>query len=242
MRILDSQHPASLKGRTVYLKSIKDPDDVKRLIQPASTNSKLKGTNGVITKGWLKGLPMYSLTLEERKTCPKSCEQWNSCYGNNMPFANRIDHNSPTFERSLEAEVSALLSKHPQGLLLRLHVLGDFYSTKYVNFWIKLMQRYPKLRIFGYTHRDPKSPIGAAIKNLNKQGAWIRWSDRKGPMGATVISSDQAIHVTTSSGSSKTGGPSIEGIICPEQTGKTKGCATCGLCWSVKKQILFLRH
>lgn len=226
---LRSDHPAILKGTTIYLKTVKAPDVVKRLIQPASTNTKLKGTNGRITKGAWKGLPMYALTLEERKTCPRSCEQWNSCYGNNMPFANRIDHTSMKFEQNLKAEVITLLLKHPQGVVLRLHVLGDFYSVPYVNFWIKLRTKYPKLQIFGYTHRAPQSPIGQALQKLNKQGAWIRWSDRKGPMSATVV--DGPVQDITE-----------EGIVCPEQTGKTKGCATCGLCWAVKQPILFLRH
>lgn len=229
MRILTNDHTAVLKGRTVYLKSIKPPEDVKRLIQPATTNAKLKGTNGVITKGKWKGLPMYSLTLEERNTCPRSCEQWNSCYGNNMPFANRIDHTHGKFEQKLTEEIASLLLKYPQGIVLRLHVLGDFFSVSYVNFWIKLRKLYPLLQIFGYTHRAPSSSIGKAISRLNLTGTWIRFSDTPGPMGATVVA-DKAM------------GEQTEGIICPEQTGKTAGCATCGLCWSVQKQILFIRH
>lgn len=237
---LRSDHPAILKGTTIYLKTVKAPDVVKRLIQPASTNTKLKGTNGRITKGAWKGLPMYALTLEERKTCPKSCEQWNSCYGNNMPFANRIDHKSAKFMPMLAAEVKQLLTKHPQGIVMRLHVLGDFYSVGYVNFWLKLKTEYPKLQIFGYTHRPPKSPIGAAVQALNSAGAWIRWSDpapRSGHRCSPAVLEMSATVIP---------GPIQDitevGILCPQQTGKTKGCATCGLCWAVKQPILFLRH
>jgi hypothetical protein len=210
---------------------------VARLIQPATTNSKLKGRSGIVEKGRLKGLPMFSLTLEERKTCPRSCQQWNSCYGNNMPFANRIDHTHGAFESRLTLEIKTLLTKYPQGILLRLHVLGDFFSVGYVNFWRKLRKQNPTLQIFGYTHRVPSSSIGKAIQKLNSEGAWIRWSDpernRKQilTMGATVISADQ-----------QEDGRFKDGIVCPEQTGKTAGCATCGLCWAVKKEILFLRH
>lgn len=228
--MLKDSHPAVKKRTTIYLKTVKDAEDVKRLIQPATTNAKLAGGKGIVTKGRFKGLPMYSLTLEERKTCPRSCQQWNSCYGNNMPFANRIDHTSTEFESRLKEEVNLLCTKkHPQGILLRLHVLGDFYSVTYVNFWIKLKKKYPNLQIFGYTHQASSSNIGRAIRKLNRLGAWIRWSDRKGPMGATVIHAD-AKSVRKN------------GIICPEQTGKTAGCTTCGLCWSVKKEIFFLEH
>lgn len=234
MRIIQD-HPSFKAGTTIYLKSVKPPTDVKRLIQPASTNAKLKGTDGTITKGRLKGLPIYSLTLEERKTCPRSCQQWNSCYGNNMPFANRIDHTHGEFELKLTEEIKSLFTKHPQGILLRLHVLGDFYSVKYVNFWRKLKQTFPTLNLFGYTHRAPSSSIGKAIAKLNSEGAWIRWSDTKEtkyrPMGASVIDPGQEKSLSFANS-----------IVCPEQTGKTAGCATCGLCWAVKKEILFLRH
>lgn len=233
---LSAEHPASLKGTTIFVTTVKF-ETAKRLIQPASTNSKLKGTDGTITKGRLKGLPMYSLTLEERKTCPRSCQQWNSCYGNNMPFANRIDHTHGEFESRLTAEIKSLLTKHPQGILLRLHVLGDFYSVKYVNFWRNLRKKNPTLEIFGYTHREPSSNIGKAIQQLNKEGAWIRWSDPTSSAHAVRRMSASVVNDTQEAAAEHP-----QGIICPEQTGKTAGCATCGLCWAVKKEILFLRH
>ena len=44
----------------------------------------------LVTKGKFKGYKVFSLTLEERATCPTSCERWGDCYGNNMPFAHRL--------------------------------------------------------------------------------------------------------------------------------------------------------
>lgn len=221
MKNLRADHPA-LKGTTIYLKQVKDPCTAKRLLQPASSNAKLSGgSQRAISKGKWKGMPLYSLTLEERSTCPKTCQQWTNCYGNNMPFANRLDHTSSSFLSLLSEEVITLCKKNPNGIVIRLHVLGDFYSVAYVNFWRKLLEQNQNLRIFGYTHNNKSSKIGCAIAQLNAAGAWIRWSDAGGPMSANVEG---------------------EGITCPEQTGKTASCMTCGLCWSTPLAINFLGH
>jgi hypothetical protein len=225
MRTIRDGHPA-LNGTTIFLKTVKSPAIVSRLLQPAGNNKKLGDGGKAITKGKWKGMPMYQLTLEERKTCPATCEQWKNCYGNNMPFANRIDHRSPSFFGALEQEVKALASKHSSGFVIRLHVLGDFYSGAYVKFWEEQLSTHPSLRLFGYTHRLKGSAIGRAIERLNTAGAWIRWSDSGGLMSANT---DQ-------------NGGVAEGITCPEQTGKTKSCMTCGLCWSTTKAIRFLVH
>lgn len=222
MKELKTDNPAVVKGTTIFLKSVKAPEDVKRLLQPASTNKKLGSGGGTIRKGAWKGMPMYQLTLEERKTCPKTCQQWKTCYGNNMPFANRIDHESTVFYDHLSAEIASLSTKHLGGFVVRLHVLGDFFSAKYVNFWASLLKKHSNLRLFGYTHVQRNTAVGRAIERLNALGAWIRWSDAGDiPMAANV------------------GGA---GITCPEQTGKTESCTTCALCWSTTKPINFLRH
>lgn len=225
MSRLRTDHPALSEGRTIFVKSIKAPADVKRLLQPASTNTKLGGGETHIRKGRWKGMPLYQLVLEERATCPKSCQQWSNCYGNNMYMANRIDHKDPWFYPFLESELDELARKHPDGFVVRLHVLGDFFSKEYVFFWRRLVIKYPQLRIFGYTHRYPEhgDGIGKAIELFNQtdQRVWIRFSDRGGEMSANV------------------GG---EGIRCPYETGKTKSCATCGLCWQTTKPIMFTEH
>jgi len=227
MRNLRADNPALKKGTTIFLKQVKDPCTVKRLLQPASANKKLGGGKAVVTKGKWKSFPMYSLSLEERATCPRSCQQWASCYGNNMPFANRIaSSDTSSLITSLEAELSELSTKHSQGFVVRLHVLGDFFSVRYVNAWARWKKKWPNLQIFGYTHRTPGSSIGKRIEKLNAEGAWIRWSDQGGPMSANV---DQK-------------GVTAEGITCPEQTGKTASCLTCGLCWSTEKAIRFVGH
>ena len=200
---------------------------MKRLLQPASTNSKLGAGKTKITRGRWRGMPMYQLVLEERKTCPKTCQQWASCYGNNMFLANRIDHKAASFLPHLAAEIAALAKQKPGGFVVRLHVLGDFYSKSYVQFWKRMLRKHSELHIFGYTHRYPedKDGIGAKVEELNSLGAWIRFSDRGGKMSANVGASS---------------GP--EDIQCPQELGKTESCLTCGLCWQTTKPIMFTTH
>lgn len=223
MGAIRSDHPSLLKGKTIFLKSVKQPSEVKRLLQPAGNNRKLGSRKNIIRRGKWKGLPMYSLTLEERATCPTTCKQWTQCYGNNMYLANRLDHTSESFFSSLWDELENLSARHAGGFVIRLHVLGDFFSKKYVRFWARALRAFPMMNIFGYTHRHPEHEdgIGKEIEKLNAAGAWIRFSDRGGEMSANVDG---------------------EGIQCPEQVDKTTSCLTCGLCWSTTQPINFKPH
>lgn len=215
--------------RTKYPKSVKPASD--NMLKSGKDNAKL---GGMITAGKWKDLPLYSLTLQERMTCPSDCEQWNNCYGNNMPFAHRFDHTDPDFLAKLDAQLAKLSAKHSQGFVVRLHVLGDFYSDVYVKWWASMLRKYPTLRAFGYTHRDANSHIGQllGIMNLQQPDRWvIRFSDD--PM--QILSA----HVVDKNVQPTKG---LQ-ILCPEQTGKAESCAACGLCWSaLNRQILFIEH
>jgi hypothetical protein len=205
---------------------VKAPAAVKRLLQPASTNQKLGAGKLIIVRGRWRTMPLYQLVLEERKTCPSTCEQWSNCYGNNMPFANRVDAFDPSFFSSLSSELQSLSSRHSAGFVVRLHVLGDFYSVPYANFWLDSLKTVPELRVFGYTHRKKASAIGRVISKMNRRGAWIRWSDAGGDMSANVRAPGQA----------------LTELQCPQEIGKTESCLTCGLCWQTTKSIKFLNH
>ena len=152
---------------TLYPKSIKHSSEAS-VLKPGRNNKKL---GWKITKGKWKGKYLYSLTLTERATCPTSCHHWDDCYGNNMPFAHRFDTRG--LIQKLEQEIPQLLSKHKKGIVIRLHVLGDFYSVDYARFWQKMLVQYDDLCIFGYTARELDSKIGRAIWLNN-----IRFSDR----------------------------------------------------------------
>ena len=221
--LLNPHHPSLERAITIHPRTRRDAlNNSTRVLKPVADNGKLGKGSSRITKGAWRGFPLFSLTLEERATCPDTCGRRRDCFGNNMGHAHRMSHSDALMVR-LALELSLLQDEHPAGFVVRLHILGDFWSVAYVEFWILALAQFSALRIFGYTHRHPTlSPIGRAIaRGLQNSRAWIRWSDRDGPMTATV------------------NGP---GIQCPEQTGKTQSCLTCALCWSTERAIAFMPH
>lgn len=219
------------EGRTRYSKSVKPVSDMRNLLVSGHSNIKI-GRD--VRKGKFRGYWIYTLSLEERKTCPSSCQHWQSCYGNNMPFAKRIDHTSDGFMERLETEIARLCKTHKKGVLIRLHALGDFYSVRYVDFWAVMLRRHPTLAIFGYTARLPGqfNFIGNAVRNMNldfPDRSFIRVSNGPAPTMSTISIKDET---------SKHDGA----FICPEQSGKTQCCATCGACWGTTKNVAFMEH
>ena len=221
---LRPDNPALAEARTVFFYKVKQVEEMKRVLQPAAQNSKIGKGFTHIAKGKWRGIPIYTLTLEERATCPRDCARWADCYGNNMRFSTRVAHSdSDGLCKRIEKELSEL-NRMYAGVCLRLHVLGDFFSPEYVSFWHSMMAKFNGLRIFGFTHWKRDTPIGMQLQAINvafPERSWIRFSDQGGPMSANVEG---------------------EGIPCPEQTGRTKSCLTCGLCWSTPLPISFKEH
>ena len=203
----------------------------ENVLKPGSNNKKL---GYKITKGRWKGKYLYSLTLEERATCPRYCHHWEDCYGNNMPFAHRFT-NSSLLLFNLHAAITRLCNKHSAGVVIRLHVLGDFYSTEYVKFWEQMLIEHPTLCIFGYTARwgdDIQYAIHTKLNNRYKDRCVIRYS--RNQEYDETLNARYAAEETFD-------GPAF---LCPEQTGKAASCADCGLCWSegATKTVKFLSH
>ena len=216
------------EGRTKFRKSVKRVDQLGNLLVSGHSNVKI-GRD--VRKARFRGYWIYTLSLEERKTCPTSCRHWQTCYGNNMPFAKRIDHADPDFIPKLAREVATLCIKR-DGVLIRLHALGDFFSVEYVEFWMRMLRTYSNLAIYGYTARHPVTPIGDMVWLMNarfRSRCMIRFSDGQLPEMSTVSIGDES-------------GCPPNAFICPEQTGKTRCCATCGACWSTRKNVAFMEH
>jgi hypothetical protein len=216
-----------MKISTIYKKSIKPAR--ADLLKKGSSNAKLGYV--VTSKKW-GGKRLYSLTLVERETCPTTCHHWNDCYGNNMPFAHRFDQEN--IESHLESDMEALLKKHKNGIVIRLHVLGDFFSTDYVEFWQDMLLKHPKLSLFGYTGRLKNQSIGKAIWFLNN-----RFADRCSIRYSQNASFDAADSTSIYAAEESFEGASFD---CPEQKGKVKDCASCGLCWTTSKTVRFTTH
>lgn len=234
----DMKHEVLRTGRSIFWrKGISKPSELKNLLVSGKNNAKI-GRD--VRKGLFRGYHIYTLSFEERATCPRSCRHWQTCYGNNMPYATRIDHTDyGALVDRLRAEVARLLSvRGRRGILVRLHALGDFFSAEYVHFWLGLLRRNPNLAIYGYTARLSDNSIGRAIlhgkREFGRRFA-IRWSDGGLARDCTV----SLRHGDTV--------PSAA-FQCPEQApgftsaGKPILCATCGLCWSTDKNVAFLEH
>lgn len=230
-------------GRTVFQSTLKDTSTqalgkTEKVIKE-STNVKL-GKH--VTKGKLKGFRIFTVTLEERKTCPVSCAHWANCYGNNMPFATRYAANDDLVQR-MESELAQLQKKYPNGFLVRLHILGDFYSVAYVNHWKAWLAKYPALHVYGYTANQPNAKdskekaIAQAVLDMRQADPVrfaVRFSGNFQHDSMTALSGDDARAMARVNQG--------KAFICPVQTDKTASCGTCGLCWTATKPVIFLTH
>lgn len=224
-------NPTIEAGRSLFFrKGVRAPDDVGNVLVSGHSNVKI-GRD--VRKGPLSGYWIYTLSLEERATCPRSCHHWVTCYGNNMPYAKRVDHRDRfALQDAIRRDVERLLSVRGRvGILVRLHALGDFFAPEYVAFWGNLLAEFDRLAVYGYTAWSPFSAIGQEIRATKRafgRRFAIRWSNGGAEQDCTVPirSVDEAVN----------------SIVCPEQTGRTAACATCGLCWGTQRNIAFIEH
>lgn len=228
---LGGEHKAVVNGVTLFPTQVRPVDHDSKLFKPGANNVKI-GSHVAKGKLWA-GFPIYMLSLEERATCPRVCGSWKMCYGNHMPFARRWEAGE-ALEREIPVQLAQLAKKHPGGFVIRLHVLGDFYSREYAELWVRMMTVIPQLHVYGYTRREKDSLEGVVIDQLNTRFAnrWrIRWSEREGEMG-THTTADTSVR-----------GKIDKGIVCPAQTeGDEVCCGSCSLCWSTTERIVFINH
>lgn len=236
VKSLDPDHPAIIENRTLFPNTVVPVtmDEPTRLLVSGFNNKKI---GKIVQKGRFKGYHLYNFSLEERATCPEHCEARAFCYGNGMHLARRHQIDDFTvFSRRMYLELAELMRGAP-GLLVRLHVLGDFPSVQYVHFWVQMLSIFPKLVVWGYTHWDMDEPEGAdialviaAAKLFDPDRFRVRWSGVHGDDG-TVISEDipEGKHIG-------------DAIVCPAQTEASECCATCGLCWETRHTIAFIKH
>lgn len=227
---LPADHAAAIEGRTRFPTTVAEPGLVGRVLKSGHHNRKI---GKQVQKGRWAGMPIFTLTLEERATCPRSCRHWWSCFGNKMHRVERLAHGR-SLEWALGSELADLARRHPQGFVVRLHVLGDFYSVAYVQRWLSWLHRHPPLHVFGYTAWPADTPIGALLRAASAR-LWDRFAIRtsNGPHA------ERATRTLTS----PPAGPVVDGaIVCPAQTGRSDCCATCALCWQSRRNIAFLLH
>jgi hypothetical protein len=227
--VLPPNDPALREMRTIYPSTVRSASANTLVLKSGENSTKL---GNQIVKGVWKGIALYSLTLEERKTCPATCQQLSICFGNNMPFAQRWNVDSHLYTRLL-IEVEHLSYVH-RTYAVRLHVLGDFPDRPYVEFWLAALRAHPGLRLFGFTHWDRASEVGSLIEaeSLKWDRFRIRFSDHhRGPRTAHVIKDrgQQGKHRL--------------GIICPaDHTRPERTCGSCALCINSTVPIVLKAH
>lgn len=220
-------HPSLRKGTTIFPSTVIPAGHVERVLKSGEHSRKI---GRIMDKGRWKGMPFYTLTLEERETCPRSCLQWQHCYGNNMHQAQRL-HDDGTLTLRLTSELLYLSVAHPQGFIVRLHVLGDFYSVAYVEFWRTALEKFRNLRIFGFTARLPREgDIGMAVAQLAAD-----FPDRVAMRFSGGGYDTDCAEVVDKP-------EDATGIRCPAETDPDRCCATCGLCMQTNRTISFVRH
>lgn len=241
VRGLNTDHPAMLENRTLFPSTVvtvteADPD---RILVSGVNNRKI---GKVVEKGAFKGYGIFGISLEERATCPSSCDVRDICYGNGMQLARRHRIGDPeVFYDRVTEELHQHLQSYPD-VLVRLHVLGDFPSVDYVAFWKEILDDMPGVAVYGYTHRTARSwggdDIGDAIeavKDAHPDRFRIRWSTPASRPDGTVVISNVP-HGARSGGNE---------IVCPAQRDTSECCATCALCWeraASTECIAFIKH
>lgn len=227
---LVADHPAAIEGRTKYPSTVVHPSVSPRILVSGHNAAKI-GKD--VRKGRWAGMPVFTLTLEERTTCPSTCQQWLACYGNNMHLARRLMKGA-ALESRLWNELQTLAQVHHAGFVVRLHILGDFYSLAYVNLWERALEAFPALRVFGYTACDPDAEceigntlLGMTLENWDRFA--LRFSGADMPTHTTIVV-ESAADVPAGA------------ILCPAQVGKAERCGTCALCWQTTRPVAFLRH
>lgn len=237
-RVLPIDHPAGVEHRTLF-PTMTFPVGKEWVLKSGEHSAKI---GRAVTKGAWKGFPIYTLTLEERATCPTSCRHWLSCYGNQTPFARRW-YPGQDLEWRLRREIAALELDYPSGFAVRLHNLGDFYSVAYVEMWRELLEAYPAFHAFGYTARSETldDEIAYALALLVRD----YWTRLDPPRFAVRFSNAPVLIRSTATIESPLQKPR-DTTICPAQwtpSGKrASSCAACALCWQTTRRIAFVQH
>ena len=228
-KVIAPGHPAAVGAHTVYPHTLRAPKG--EFVLKTGQNSRKIGA--MVTKGKWAGMPIFTLTLEERATCPTHCAEWLSCYGSKMNWAVRYRHGRDLV-LALGDHLALLEAQYPRGFVVRLHVLGDFYSAEYAAQWVSWLNDIPALHVFGYTAHAPESAIGRVLDAASKC-RWDRFAVRFSGSSAPERSTSVVVHEAMAPAGT---------IVCPAQTekGAHLACGSCSLCWATTKPIAFVRH
>ena len=178
-------------------------------------------------------LPSFSLPV--LRTCPGKTEFCSRlCYGlrgrfshqkmrelyqNNLELSQQAD-----FVGRIVREISKTGAR-----AFRLHVVGDFYSVKYVEKWIEIANRLPDVKFFGSTRSWRVPWLRDTVERLRDlPNVYLR---------ASIDPS----HLDRPPSSWGVWSIEGEGEPCLHDYGLAKSCITCKKCWQTKDSDIRLR-
>jgi hypothetical protein len=190
----------------------------------------------LISRGNSKLGTLPSFSLPVLTTCPgktRFCTRY--CYGLKGMFTQEKlkEMNDKRLDASLKPDFVPLIIKEikkTKALAFRLHVVGDFYSTEYIEKWIDIANSLLGVIFFGSTRSwrcDHLSPTLIQFRDLDNVfiKASIDITDDLDPVrdGWWVWSVEG------------------EGTPCPHDYGNVSSCAECRRCFMLKEFNLSLR-
>ena len=178
-------------------------------------------------------LPSFSLPVLE--TCPGKTEFCSRlCYGLNGRFARQ--RMREIYQNNLQASkqaafVDRMVSEilKTEARVFRLHVVGDFYSVKYVEKWIEIANRLPGVKFFGSTRSWRVPRLRDAVERFRDLPnvylrASIDFSHLDRPPCSWGVWSIEG-----------------EGDPCPHDYGLVENCISCMKCWQTPDSDIRLR-
>ena len=184
----------------------------------------------LISRGNLKLGILPSFSLPVITTCPGKtpfCEQY--CFGlrgnfilENVKKANdrRLDATlKPDFVDTIVNEV-----RKTRAPAFRLHVVGDFYTTEYIEKWIEIAIELTTVIIFGSTRSWRCEFLSKTLKEFRDlQNVYLK---------ASVDLTDTLVLPPNCGW--RTWSVEGQGDRCPHDYGLVENCASCRRCWTVR--------
>jgi len=176
---------------------------------------------------------IYNFSLPAFKTCPGKTEFCSRfCYGVRGCYAqkhtiNALENNfnqsqQPDFCNPLKREITSIKCK-----IIRIHVVGDFYSECYINQWINIAKEFPNKTFYAYTR---SWRVQSLLEPLNR----LRQLDN-----CFISASTDFTHPDLPDSSWRVVSINGDGIPCPHDSNENINCLDCKLCFTGNNNISF---
>jgi Gene product 88 len=133
------------------------------------------------------------------------------------------------------------LRSSPQPNAVRIHSSGDFFSIEYIQFWLEIASAAPLTSFWAYTRSWTMPDLVPYLETLRNQpnvelfASWDSTMPAPPPVWRLSIITDPGFVPAEAQHANP--------IVCPEQTGDSPNCASCGYCAHPERgSVLFYLH